>query len=100
MRRLQYHVLQCVRVLVLVSLTLVPLALSGHFHSATERGTPDACVACVAQHQTHGACVSVAPVSAPVLNRSSVVASVTSAPAFVSLPFRTGRAPPAPFTLA
>lgn len=100
MRRLQHHVLQCVRVFVLVALTLVPLALSGHFHNATEHGTPDSCVACIAQHQAHGACVSLAPVTTPVLNRSPVVAPVTSVPAFISRPFRTGRAPPALFTLA
>jgi len=100
MRRLQHHVLQSVRVFVLVSLTLVPLALSGHFHNATERGAPESCPTCIAQYQAHGACVSLLPVITPVFNRSPLVVPVTSAPAFISRPFRTGRAPPVLFTVA
>jgi len=98
MRSLRHHALQRLRVLFVVALTLVPLALSGHFHTATKGSTPDACGACVVKHHSRAASFSQPPVSGPVLESTTVVVSIAAAPAHVSLPFRTGRAPPALFS--
>jgi len=98
MRRLRHHALQRMRVLFTVALILVPLAFSGHFHPTTDHNSPDACASCVVQHHSRAASLSLSPVIAPVLNNTPIVVSTATAVAHVSLPFRTGRAPPVLFT--
>ncbi len=98
MRRLRYRALQRVRVLLIIALTLVPLALSGHFHTTTQRSAPDSCAACVVTHHSRAASLSLLPVAAPLLNSSAVEVSIAAAPADVSRSFRSGRSPPVLFT--
>ena len=100
MRRLRHHALQRLRVLFTITLILVPLAFSGHFHGTTDHSSSDACAACVVKHHSRAASLSLLPVIAPVLNSAAVVVSTATAVAYVCRPFRTGRAPPALFTLA
>lgn len=94
MRRLRHHPLHYVRVFFVIALTLVPLALSGHLHITQRNNTPDVCAACVVKHQSRSTSLSPLPISGPILTRFEVVESIAAAPAHVSLPFRTGRAPP------
>jgi len=94
MKRLRQHACQRVRVFILVALSLVPIALSGHFHTATAGSTSDSCTACVVKHDSRIANLAVQPLSALVLHVSAVVVLIAAAPAHVSRPFRTGRAPP------
>ncbi|MFI5393989.1 MAG: hypothetical protein ACHQ9S_00525 [Candidatus Binatia bacterium] len=97
MMPLRHCTIKRVRVLFIIALAFVPLALSGHFHTTTQRSAPDSCAACVVTHHSRTANLSPLPVTAPVLHSTAVVVSIAAAPAHVSLPFKTGRAPPVLF---
>lgn len=89
--------LRRLKILLLVALTLAPLAAGGHFHTPSHDGTPDTCAACMVKHQAGTTLVTVQPVIVPLRTTSAVVVSVAAVPAFVFRPLRVGRAPPAPF---
>lgn len=97
MKLRRHDALRRVTALFVVAVALVPLALSGHFHTKAEGSTPDACAACVVKHHTRTASLSLPPAPVPVLRSCVVAESIAAAPAHVALPFQTGRAPPAPF---
>jgi len=99
MRRVRHYALERVRVMLVVALTLLPIALSGHFHTATAGSTCDACSVCVVKHHTGAANPLLRPIAAPVVTTSAVVVFTTAVPAFVPVPCRIGRAPPAPLAV-
>jgi hypothetical protein len=98
MKALRREIPQRVGVLFVLALTLVPLALSGHFHTAADQGTLDACAGCVVRHDSRATSPSPAPVTAPVFDSFAVVVCIAAAPPCISRPLRNGRAPPLPFT--
>lgn len=97
MKRLRRATLRRLRVLFLIALTFVPLAASGHFHTAVDHHTPDSCAACMVKHHGTGASLSLPQVTAPLDTSCAVVVSIAAAPAHPSRPFRVGRGPPVPF---
>lgn len=99
MRRVRHYALERVRVFFVVALTLLPLALSGHFHTTTAGSSPDTCAVCVVKHHTRAASPLLRPIAAPILTSSAVVVRPAAVPAFVSVPCRIGRAPPALFAV-
>ena len=99
MRRAQHNALQRVRVFLSVALILVPLALSGHFHTTSEHVAPDACAACATKHHSPTASPQPLALAAPLFSSLAVVVSPVTAPASVARPTYSGRAPPVLFTV-
>ena len=80
-------------VLVLVALLLVPVALSGHWHTGS---APHPCSVCAVAHHTP---IVAPPVAPTFITQFACVLSVPPAPARIARVDRaprTGRAPPSP----
>jgi len=97
---LRNHALAVVRVSVLVALTLVPLALSGHFHANPEGSSSSTCALCVATHHAPAAQIALLPWTAPILGTVQLQTATFRAPGWVFQLYTPGRAPPSPPLLA
>lgn len=98
MKPLRREIPRRLGVLFVLALTLVPLALTGHFHTAADQGTLDACAGCVVRHDSRATNPGAASLTAPGFDSFALVVCIAAAPACVSRPPRNGRAPPVPFT--
>jgi hypothetical protein len=76
-----------------VALALLPLALSAHSHSASDRGMRGFCDLCMAAHHTPAGNYGIELPAAPIPSFGSAPVSLP-APAWVSVPRPSGRAPP------
>ena len=92
----QHSGLRRLRALLVIALTLVPLALSGHQHAAPQRGAADSCAVCVAAHHAPAANLAPLPHLVPILDGFRITAAGVTAPAHVFRPLQVGRAPPLP----
>jgi hypothetical protein len=88
------QVLQRGGALLFVVLTLVPLAVSGHYHPTPHASAPASCALCVAVHHAPAAQSSIHLHVAPILQLDAIPAQGLAALIQVFRPFAAGRAPP------